>query len=647
MRIGTLNAIALSIAVVIAAGCRGAAERGETGRDAAAAAVDESRPLALAGKVGVFCHFLPDAATFGRLDEFDVKGLVADLKRMRPDYFVLTLGQNSGYYCSPNATLERIAGYAPNARCSRRDIPREIIEGLRGSGIRFGLYLPNQPANQDAKMEDAFGFSSDVDAGGGAADRKFTSVGSDNWAKAIEEWSVRYGSDVALWWFDGGYQWLGFSDEHAAKYRRAVRKGNPAALVSFNPGVGFPATEKQSDYWAGEERECLTKLPVYGGVNAEGRPWQVLTFMGHEWGEPDCRFDDEQLRIWLAEATRRGGAVSLDVHIDCPGGRIPANQIEQFRRVRPRPPAVAPAAGRPELVVGVVSDVHVPQAGPEHLRKALELFDRDRVDAVLVCGDMTHYGMVRELKEFHRRWNEVFPGDRRSDGVPVVPLFIYGDHDTGGYMQDFDDGVPPCTMHGVDFATVKSELIPVVGSGVAWKNEFGEEWDYVQVKDVKGYRFILSHYYGGIHQETPPFLAEKFNAAVEGLDAKRPFFFVQHRVIPDTVQAHPCNVEWWCADNAAGRELLVKHPNAIGLCGHSHSNLFDEKNLWRGEFTAVEVPALKELAYPKALGFKRGDNDETSAQCLIMKVWPRRVVFERYDALYGRRIADDWVVDMP
>lgn len=44
------------------------------------------------GKVGAFCHFLPDASTFPRLGEFDVKGLVADLRRMKPDYFMITLG---------------------------------------------------------------------------------------------------------------------------------------------------------------------------------------------------------------------------------------------------------------------------------------------------------------------------------------------------------------------------------------------------------------------------------------------------------------------------------------------------------------------------------------------------------------------------
>lgn len=300
---------------------------------------------------------------------------------------------------------------------------------------------------------------------------------------------------------------------------------------------------------------------------------------------------------------------------------------------------------RPDLVVGVISDVHVPVAGTERMGKVFALFDRRKVDAVLVCGDLTHYGLVRELEAFRDFWQKSFPGNRRSDGGPVVPLFIYGDHDTGGYMHEFGDGVPPCRLHGIDRAALERELIVNVGPGLVWKQVFGEEWEPVQVKDVNGYRFILAHYCGTIHQQPPPGLTARFAKAVEGQDVKRPFFFVQHRVYPDTVEAYPWNSEWWCADCAESRNLLRSHSNAVALCGHGHSNLLDEKNFWRGEFTVVEVPSLSELAFPRSLGIDRGKTDETSAQCLVMNVWPERVVFERIDARTGLSIAPDWIAD--
>lgn len=64
----------LSAAVVLA-----------TSAETAAGSGDKVTVGWMRGKVGVFCHFLPDAATFPRLGEFDVKGLVSDLKRMKID----------------------------------------------------------------------------------------------------------------------------------------------------------------------------------------------------------------------------------------------------------------------------------------------------------------------------------------------------------------------------------------------------------------------------------------------------------------------------------------------------------------------------------------------------------------------------------
>ena len=301
-----------------------------------------------------------------------------------------------------------------------------------------------------------------------------------------------------------------------------------------------------------------------------------------------------------------------------------------------------PFEGTPDLRVGVASDVHVPIAGEERMRLAFSLFDRQKVDAVMICGDLTHYGMVRELKQFHGIWQRAFPENKRSDGVTIVPLIVYGDHDTGSYAHEFNNCEHPCKLHGVDRAAIERELIAKVGSGKVWKQVFGEDWDYVQVKDVKGYRFILSHYYGTIHQQPPPNLEATFSAAVAGIPSGRPFFFVQHRVYPNTVEAYPWCSEWWCADCDASRKLLSRHRNAVAICGHAHSNLLNERNFWRGEFTAVEVPSLSQLAYPRTSGIDRSKADETSAQCLILNVWPDRVSFERWDARQDRKIAGDW-----
>ena len=65
-------------------------------------------------RYGVFMHFLPgDASGLARVRDFDVESLSRQLEMLGAKYFVITLGQNSGFFNSPNATYDRCTGYAP------------------------------------------------------------------------------------------------------------------------------------------------------------------------------------------------------------------------------------------------------------------------------------------------------------------------------------------------------------------------------------------------------------------------------------------------------------------------------------------------------------------------------------------------------
>lgn len=316
MKIRRLNRLLLGVLVLLS-GSRLLAEESE---DATAW---------MAGKVGAFAHYLVRSNEFARVNAFDVKGLVRQLKEMKVDYFVLTLGQNTGYYCAPNKAYEQLAGYGSGERCSTRDIPREIIEELKGSGIRFGLYIPGQPANRDDLAERAFGFVEEVRW----HDRRFTRTGAENWAKVLREWSTRYGAEVSLWWFDGCYGYLDFNDEYATLYREAVRTGNPKAVVAFNEGVKLKEAETVSDYWAGELNNPFECLPE-GRLRRPGQQWQVLTFLGSDWGKTDLRFSNAQWREWVSAVKGKGGAVTLDLNIAIPEGLLCPAQVEAFKEIR-------------------------------------------------------------------------------------------------------------------------------------------------------------------------------------------------------------------------------------------------------------------------------------------------------------------------
>ena len=286
----------------------------------------------MVGGCGAFAHYLLDKKTFARVGEFDVAGLAKQIADMKPDWFCFTLGQNSGYLCSPNATYERICGYEPGSRCSTRDIPAELIAALKPLGVKFMLYLPCQSPNADRSAAEAFGFTPGAkDAR--PHDREINAGAARRWAEVIEEWSRRYGNDVAGWWFDGGYRRIRFSDEIAGLYAAAVKRGNPDAVVAFNEGVRSPMRRwtLAGDYLAGEINEPFRE--TCGGRWFDDRQWQLLTFAGSSWAKRDCRYADEQWISWMRPILKKGGAVTIDLAIDCPTGRLEPAQAAQLKRI--------------------------------------------------------------------------------------------------------------------------------------------------------------------------------------------------------------------------------------------------------------------------------------------------------------------------
>ncbi len=166
-------------------------------------------------KYGVFMHFLPgDAKGLALVNEFDVQGLSRQLETLGAKYFVITLGQNSGFFNAPNAAYDRYTGYAPGERCSTRDLPLDLYRALQPKGIRLMLYLPCQTPNQDARAQKAFGLAE------GKKDQPIDLEFARKWAQVIQEWSDRYGDKVAGWWFDGGYQSVRFNEAIARDLRR-------------------------------------------------------------------------------------------------------------------------------------------------------------------------------------------------------------------------------------------------------------------------------------------------------------------------------------------------------------------------------------------------------------------------------------------
>lgn len=331
---------------------------------------------------GLLFHYLYPADAG---QKFDVERFADQVAETGAGYVMFTLGQNSGHYCSPNATYDRYAGYAPGERCSTRDLPLELARALARKGIRLMLYLPSNAPADDAPAARGLGVTTKK---GDRYNWDITPELKSRWSEVIQEWSDRYGTNVAGWWFDGWFRENNFTDPFAESYAKAVKHGNPNALVCFNRNVeyGIRKSTDFEDYTAGERNE-FTETPA--GRWKDDIQWHVISFMGPGWAQKGCKYSDEYMADYVTKCARAGGVVTIDMAIARDGSLDP-RQIDQMKAIRKavRARDTASAPHRADwmqqypfgLMVHWIAPGPAPLAG-RHLRDlnaAVNAFDLDR-----------------------------------------------------------------------------------------------------------------------------------------------------------------------------------------------------------------------------------------------------------------------------
>lgn len=285
-------------------------------------------------KWGVFTHYLSDIAVTEQpvtvenwnktVASFDVNVLADELASMGAGYYVITLGQNSGFYCSPNATYDQYAGITPS-KCSTRDLIADLYEPLHAKGIRLMVYLPAGAPDRDDVAMKALEWQTGqnplwtYENGKPKGQDPRLEAFQRKWEDIIREWSLRWGPKVCGWWFDGCYfpdAMYRFPDApNFESFAAAARAGNPDSIVAFNPGVRDPiiSLAPAEDYTAGEINDpTLVKCKSRW---VDGAQFHMLSYLGPMWAQGPPRFTDAQVIAMTQGIAGKGGVVTWDVPI--------------------------------------------------------------------------------------------------------------------------------------------------------------------------------------------------------------------------------------------------------------------------------------------------------------------------------------------
>ncbi len=315
------------------------------------------------GSYGLMVHYLitpegstPEARTeaFNRVvNGFDIDAFMKQFEKSGADWLFFTIGQNTGYYCSPNTFLDRAAP----GHTSDRDLVLEIARRVKELGKWFVAYLPAEVAQQSDEIRHAFAWQ----------DGDKTEY-LNRYLDFVKDYALSYGPLCDGWWFDGCYDGIHKGTWDWKRWIDAVREGNWQSAVAFNDGsfcVGKlgPLTPLET-FLAGEVHLLedsqirtdflATGKEVYktpeGHLRLQGQEpkfympqsrcvdgvqWHALVPIDSSFAAPavpNQHYADEDLFLFVLNCRAVGGAVTLNVPID-PKGSIPDETVAQLARL--------------------------------------------------------------------------------------------------------------------------------------------------------------------------------------------------------------------------------------------------------------------------------------------------------------------------
>ena len=262
----------------------------------------------------------------------------------------------------------------------------------------------------------------------------------------------------------------------------------------------------------------------------------------------------------------------------------------------------------PLLRIGILSDIHL-NADMRHnmydrFEKALMFYKEKGVDGIVITGDLQDNrenltAAMTAMDELQDIWQRVFPNNINDlTGEKVEPMFIYGNHDK---------------------ALVEAEY---------WFDGLGSSYEDAWIKEIKGYQFVGAHF---TKEEEP--LVQKYLTQAKDASTDKPFFFVQHAPMADTVVG---GANAYDGVAIPAHEGLMRSQNCVVLTGHTHVPLTDERAIWQSnskkaaQYTVVSCGTTHYSYWRDFCELEINGDAHQTQQGIYMVVDGSQITMERY-----------------
>ena len=277
---------------------------------------------------------------------------------------------------------------------------------------------------------------------------------------------------------------------------------------------------------------------------------------------------------------------------------------------------------KPLVKIGLMTDTHVGKTKEScaRARLAYELFRDIGMDMIVNDGDVADHHYPTGYVAYREMVEETFagvPADRRPQ-----ELFVYAWHD----VYDYKGHPREESMKDAPEAFADMQRLIKSPNGPYAEGE------------IKGFPYVVIPQFYGREGKVDWARFNKMLSAAEKSHPGKPVFAFAHVPPADTTRSR--------RGSADKRRVLNRHPMAVNISGHTHGSLRDERAIWQGEFTSVNVGCLQNWGggLPGSAP-KRMDNYGV----VLMEVFANRIAFRRFDVRDRKEYSADapWVVPWP